>query len=128
MSGPGTPNPNPNLQHRQFGSDEEREAFAKSQDFGLPPEQEAYHAALSEGDAHREKMAGMTVAERHQYMRGLRESINGPTPKKGDLDNPLKKDQPKEPAAPRPAGPGSRNHMVTVRQLGKLARKAKGRR
>jgi hypothetical protein len=118
-NGPGVPNRNA---HFATGAHEDDPPF------DLPPEKEAYYEAARVGDEHRERMASMSPAERNNYMKGLREGL-GMTgaPKRGDLDNPLKKDQPKEPVASRATGPGSRNPMVTVRQLSKLARKAKGR-
>ena len=71
-------------------------------DFSLPPEKESYYSGFGAGDEHRSRMAGMSVAERNEYMRGLREALNPNGPRRGDLDNPLKKDLPKEPAAPKP--------------------------
>ena len=117
------------LSHRQFASDEEREEFARQHDFGMPEEKAPYWDAKREGESHKEKMAGMSVAQRNEYLRGLREGLGmAGAPKAGDLDNPLKKDMPKPPPAPRVTGMGSRNPMVKVRHLNKLARRAKGRR
>lgn len=122
------------LQRRQFGGerpplpqkpikpDPDRD---RSQDepFDLPPDKEAYYEGAEKAEEHQEKMKGMTAVQRRQYIRGLREGLQGPTPKRGDFDNPLKKDQPREPAPPK-----ERNPMADIRKLRSLARKAGGRR
>ena len=101
--------------------------------FDLSPEQSTYYDALEATDEHQAKMASMGVAERNQYMRGLREGLNPGVPKRGDFNNPLKKDIPKEAAAPRPApapkpGPTrSQKLMDLSRKLEKLARLANGK-
>lgn len=96
--------------------------------FELSPEKAAYYDALEASDAHQDKMAGMGVAERNMYMRGLREGLNGPNPKAGDLDNPLKKDMPKEPAPRQPRQPKPPNPMAQAKKMRSLANKARGRR
>lgn len=103
--------------------------------FDLPPDKAAYYDGLDEAQKHQDKMAGMSTAERNQYTRALREGLspkdkNGaPTPKRGDINNPLKKDMPREPKPPAsPRQPRARNPMATVRRLDKLSRMAKGRR
>jgi len=131
----------PNLSPGQFGAhDPDREAklAAMRAEFGmdLPPEKEAYYSAAAAGQEHKDKMATMSVTERHEYMRGLREALkDGQGPKRGDLDNPLQKDMPKQPAARRQAAPRQptpqqqvRAAMSTARKLHALSRKAKGRR
>ena len=119
-NGPGVPNRNV---HFQTGAHEDYPSF------DLPPEKESYYAGTEAGEALKEKMAGMSVKERNEHMRGLRETLNGSVPKKGDFDNPLIKDTPREQVArqPRPKNP-----MVQARQqrtkISGLARKARGRR
>lgn len=103
--------------------------------FDLPPDKAAYYDGLDEAQKHQDKMKGMGVAERNQYTRALREGLspadkNGvPTPKRGDINNPLKKDMPKEPAAPRQAR--QRDPQVAARaqsrRISALARKSRGR-
>lgn len=116
------PEPTSNLNPDQF----------KDEPFDLSPEQTAYYDALDAADAHRERMAGMSVAERNQYNRGLREGLTGPIPKRGDFNNPLNKDMPKEPAPPKePKAPKPVDPMVRIRKiqrLGKIARGKKPRR
>jgi hypothetical protein len=99
-------------------------------DFAIPAEQRPYYDAYKEGQAHREKMAGMSVAERNQYNHGLREGLKqDDRPKRGDIDNPLRKDMPKQPAAPRQArAQRPPSPMVKVRKMQGLARKASGKR
>jgi len=126
------------LSPAQFGFEEEtpedREArlarVRSANDFDLPPEKDAFYAAARAGQEHRDRMAAMSVQERHEYLRGLREGLkDGDRPKQGDLDNPLKKDMPKEPKAQRaPAAPRPVDPMVKIRKIQSLARKAKGRR
>lgn len=91
--------------------------------FDLPPEKEAYYKGVEKSEEHEEAMKGMSAAQRRQYLRGVREGLTGPTPKKGDINNPLKKDQPPEPKAPRQPNP-----MTNVRRMNRLARMARGRR
>jgi hypothetical protein len=125
--GPGVPNRNV---HFSTGAHDDPP-------FDLPPEKEAYYSGTSAGEKLREQMKGMSVQERHEHMRGLRETLNDSTPKPGDFDNPLRKDLPREatqgprePAAPRQ--PRRRDPVVVARQnrtrIKGLARKAKGRR
>jgi len=128
--------PRQSLSPRQFptedAADEERKAQArKDADFELPPEREAYYEARTAADIHRERLAAMSVKERHEYMRGLRVGLagDGSKSKKGDLDNPLRKDLPKEPRAPRPpAAPRPPSPTAQLRRMQALARKARGRR
>lgn len=118
--GPGTPNRNV---HFASGAHDDPP-------FDLPPEKDAYYSASAAAEEHKAKMASMGVAERHEYMRGLREGLNDKVPKPGDFDNPLRKDQPKEPAQPR--APRQRDPLVVAHQNTKrikaLARTARGRR
>lgn len=110
--------PSPPLHPGQFGETDAP--------FDLPPEKNAYYEGSAAAEEHKTKMEGMGVAERHEYMRGLRE-VNSTVPKPGDFDNPLTKDMPRPPAARR-----GRNPVVVSRQNAKrikgLARKARGRR
>jgi hypothetical protein len=70
----------------------------------LSPEDEAYYEGARMGDEHAARMAQMGVAERNRYMKGLREAVNGGRPpRRGDLDNPLKRDGPKPAPTPKPA-------------------------
>ena len=111
----------------------EPEPAHEDEPFDLDPEQEAYYAAMAGAQEHADRMAGMSVAERNAYMRGLREVLNSDTPKRGDLDNPLKKDLPKPAPSPRPApspkpAPSrSQKLMELSRILDNLARLANGR-
>ena len=125
-----------NVSQRQFGGETSEAYFnrrkahyeqtAKDNDFTLPPDKEAFYDALEQADEHRRKMKVMTPVERNEYMRGLRTGLQGDKGPPGDLDNPLKKDMPKEPVAPRQPKPP--NPMTTVRKMRSLARMAKGRR
>lgn len=97
-------------------------------DFSLPPEQEAYYKGQREGMEHRDKLKELKgTAAKNQYVRGIREGLKqDDKPKRGDLDNPLKKDMPKparQPAAPRAR---QQNPLRNVRKMQSLARKASG--
>jgi hypothetical protein len=95
--------------------------------FDLPPEKEAYYSGTSAGEKLKEQMKGMSVKERHEHMRGLRETLNDSVPKPGDFDNPLRKDQPKEPRQPRRRDPQVVARQAS-RQISSLARRSRGRR
>jgi hypothetical protein len=122
--GPGVPNRNV---HFSTGAHDDPP-------FDLPPAKDAYYTASAAAEEHKAKMAGMGTAERHEYMRGLREGLNDKVPKPGDFDNPLKKDLPQSatrgPAEPR--APRQRDPLVAARQntrrLKSLAKTARGRR
>lgn len=104
--------------------------FGDDPPFDLPPEKEAYYGGAKAGAELKDQMKGMSVKERHEHMRGLRETLNDTVPKPGDFDNPLRKDQPREPRQPR--APRQRDPLVVARQNTKrikaLARTARGRR
>lgn len=107
----------------------------------MPKEWVARQRGEDEAEAHQKRMAGMSTKERNEYMAGLRGGLqrrdkNGvPQPRRGDFDNPLRRDQPPEPKPPRPASqprqprpPRQPSPMANVRKLNALARKARGRR
>lgn len=112
------------------GTHEEKEAYLESIGMGLSPEDKVYHDAETAGAELRDRMKGMSVKERHEHMRGLREGLQErDAPKRGDLDNPLVKDMPKEPNPPRePRQPRPPSPMATVKRAQSLARMARGRR
>jgi hypothetical protein len=96
-------------------------------DFDLPEEKKPYYDAMEEGAKHRERMAAMKPAERNEYQRGLREGMyQGQPQKRGGIDNPLKKDMPRQPRAPKP-GHEVRQAKSRMAQIGKLARLASGK-
>jgi hypothetical protein len=103
----------------------------------LAPEKEAYYSGTSAGEELREKMKGMSVKERHEHMRGLRETLNDNVPKPGDFDTPLKRDLPpaanqgpRQPRARRVVDPVAAQRAQTKRMmsLARMARGKKGRR
>ena len=113
------------LQSRQFEGVTEA-----PDDFQLPPEKQAYYDARDAAEEHKQKMAGMGVQERHEYMRGLREELNDRVPKPGDFDTPLKRDLPpianRGPAPPRQPKPPSMRSQAN--RIGRLARRSRGSR
>ena len=133
-----------NLSPRQFTSDEGKPITPETDFDGnpMPPEWIARQKGEEEADKHQAAMKGMGVKERNEYMAGLRGGLqrrdkNGvpAPPKRGDFDNPLRRDQPPEPKPPRPAPqprqprpPRQPNPMTSVRKWSSLARKARGRR
>jgi hypothetical protein len=108
----------PHVSHDQF------------EPFDLPPDKAAHYDGLDAGAAHAEKMKGMGVADRNRYMAGLREGLSGgSTPKRGDLDNPLARDMPKEPKALRaPRQQTPRQTTANAKRIKNLARISRGRR
>lgn len=128
--------PERNLNPQQFATDEDKDAALKAAGMELPPEEEARISGEVEGERHRDRMKSMTAKERNEYMAGLRGGIQeNDRPKRGDFDNPLRRDQPPEPKPPRPAPqprqprpPRQPNPMTSVRKWSSLARKARGRR
>lgn len=117
-----------NLSGDQFGGSKPE----APDDFQLPPDREAYYAGQSAGEAHREALAKLKgSAAKNNYTKGLREGLvqNDP-PKRGDIDHPLKRDQPKPPRAPRQPRQVDpvRQAQRTAKRIGSLSRMAKGRR
>ena len=100
----------------------------------LSPEEEAYYEGARWGDEHFDRMQTMSVSERNRYLKGLREGLSqGQGPKRGDLDNPLKQDMPKEPkppAAPKPSTNPKKppEPWHSARNLRRLSKIAKGKR
>ena len=118
------------------GKTEERKPLeTHPTDFDLPPEQSAYYQGQAEGAEHREKLKSIKgTAARNNYIKGIREGLTqDDRPKRGDIDNPLKKDQPKESRQPRRGRqprPGAeiRHAQANMRKFSSLARTARGRR
>lgn len=103
----------------------------------LSEEQRAYYKGTAEGLEHRDRLSQLKgTAAKNNYVRGLREGlVQSDRPKRGDINNPLKKDMPAEPrqprerqaSAPRP-GAEIRRAQANARKWSILARKARGRR
>ncbi|MGA2835503.1 MAG: hypothetical protein ABSF84_02790 [Acidimicrobiales bacterium] len=76
--------------------------------FDLPPDRDAYYKGRAHAESIEDETKGMSAAEKRQHTKGLREGLRGTRPKRGDLDNPVKGDEPKdEPKGkPKGAGPG----------------------
>ena len=62
--------------------------------FDLPEEHRPYVEAVKHGEKLREILDALPAGRRHEFMRGLRETLNDDIPKRGDFDNPLQKDAP----------------------------------
>jgi hypothetical protein len=105
--------------------------------FELKPEQEAYYDVAGKVDEINDRIAAMPPEQRKQAQKALAEGVRGgkpgapgtTQPKRGDPENPYKKDMPPPPKPPRQ--PRQQNPMVrakSIQRLGKIARGTKGRR
>jgi hypothetical protein len=116
-------------------TDQDKAKVWNTEQFGsenLTEEQKAYYGGTREGMEHREKLSTIKgAAAKNAYTKGIREGMTqNDRPKRGDVNNPLRKDMPREPSPPRQprAVNPIRKAQRNARQFSKLARLASGKR